>query len=146
MNKVAVSMVADATATATGDMDVAEIIEGVRSGKWRGPIEKIRMEFFRVLDQTGDAKAAKLAVDPLKKKLPGFMSSGQFSDRKKPVPEKLLTHSGLLCADLDNLGQRLPEVRTKLAASPYLRYLFTSPTANGSTTPASSPSSNTYSN
>jgi hypothetical protein len=43
----------------------------------------------------------------------------------------LLAPSGLLCADLDNLGKRLTEVRAKLAKSPYLFALFTSPTGNG---------------
>jgi hypothetical protein len=131
MNKLGISMVADAITTTTSNMDIAEIIEQIRTGKWRVPIEKIRMEYSRVLQLTGDMKAAKLAVAPLKKKLPGFTPSGQFINRNKPVAEKLLAHSGLYCADLDHLGERLAEVRTKLKTSPYLRYLFMSPSGDG---------------
>src|SRR5262249_49009936 len=43
----------------------------------------------------------------------------------------LIAHSGLLCADLDDLGERLEEVRAKLLASPHLWALFLSPTGNG---------------
>jgi hypothetical protein len=73
----------------------------------------------------------KKAVDSLKKKLPGVMWSGQFLNRKKPVAEKLLKHSGLLCADLDDLGERLLDTRTKLVTSPHLLALFRSPTGIG---------------
>jgi len=124
-------MVADAKATATRDADAVKIVESIRSNKWRKPVEKIRAEFRRVLTETGDLKVAKRAVDTLKKKLPGVLWSGTFSSREKPVPEKLLAHAGLLCGDLDNLDTRLDGVRSKLATSPHLFALFTSPTGNG---------------
>ncbi|MEI6196914.1 MAG: BT4734/BF3469 family protein, partial [Verrucomicrobiota bacterium] len=131
MNKLVVSMVSNATAITTSDGNVASIIKGIQNGKWRGQIEKIRSEVSRVQHETGDPKAAKVAVGPLKKMLPGAMWSGRFSSRKKPAAGNLLAHSGLLCADLDDLGERLSEVRTKLATSPHLFSLFTSPTNNG---------------
>jgi hypothetical protein len=124
-------MVANAAATETRDADAAEIIQCVRTGKWRGPVEKIRAKFARALADTGDLKQAKNAVDSAKKKLPGILWSGRFSSRKKPADEKLLTHSGLLCADLDNLGDKLADVRGRLTRSPNLWALFTSPTGNG---------------
>ena len=124
-------MVADAASTATRDADADEIIQCVRSGKWRGPVEKIRAKFARVLADTGDLKQAKSAVDSAKKKLPGILWSGRFSSRKKPADEKLLAHSGLLCADLDNLGDKLADVRDRLTRSPHLWAMFTSPTGNG---------------
>jgi len=131
MSKVIVSMVADATATATSDAEVASIVECIRTGRWRGPIEKIRAEFSRVLQQTGDLKETKRAVALIKKNLPAIMFSGRFSSREKPADGKLLAHSGLWCADLDDLGESLAQVRTKLMASPYLRFKFASPTDNG---------------
>ena len=130
-NSPLVSMVANAAATETRDADAAEIIQCVRTGKWRGPVEKIRAKFARVLADTGDLKQAKNGVDSAKKKLPGILWSGRFSSRKKPADEKLLAHSGLLCADLDNLGERLAEVRAKLTVSPHLFAMFASPTGNG---------------
>jgi hypothetical protein len=131
MNIIVVSMVADATATATGDREVAQIIERIRTGKWRGPIENIRRTYADVLVKTGDIKDAKLAVAPQKKRLPGVLWSGRFSSREEPAGEKLLAHSGLLCADLDNLGKRLAEVRAKLVTSPHLFALFASPKGYG---------------
>src|SRR2546427_809630 len=85
----------------------------------------------RVLAETGDLKTAKDSVAPLKKTLPGVMWSGRFSSREKPAVEKLLAHSGLLCADLDDLGDRLADVRAKLKASPNLWAMFLSPTGKG---------------
>ncbi len=59
------------------------------------------------------------------------MWSGSFRNRNAPVPEKLVEHSGLLCADLDELGNGIAEARAKLVNSPYLWGLFTSPTGDG---------------
>ncbi len=126
-----VSMVAHAMATITRDTDPAKVILWIRSGKWREPVEKIRVEFARVLKETGDENAAKAAVRRMKEKLPGILPSGRFSSRNKPTAQQLMLHSGLLCADLDNLGERLPRVRRKLEESPYLWAMFTSPTGNG---------------
>jgi len=129
--KFRVSMVAHAAATKTRNANAIGIIQTIRAGKWRGPVEKIRETFRRVLQETGDLKKAKAAVDPAKKKLPGFIPTGQFSSRKKPAAEKLLAHSGLFCADLDNLGERLAQVFQKLVTSPFLFALFISPTGHG---------------
>jgi hypothetical protein len=84
--------------------------------------------FCETFTKTGNKAAAKLAIDALKKQLPGVLWSGQFLHRAN---EKLISHSGLLCADLDALGERLPESRKKLLTSPYLWALFLSPTADG---------------
>lgn len=128
---VTASMVGNAASTETRDAVAGEIVRCIRSGKWRQPVQRIRETFNRVLKEAGDVRAAKRAVDPLKKRLPGVLWSGRFSSRGKPAGEKLLAHAGLLCADLDNLGQRLAEVRGKLATSPHLFALFTSPTGTG---------------
>ena len=52
------------------------------------------------------------------------MWCGQFSNREKPAADKLLKHSGLLCADLDDLGPELPRVRKKLETSLHLFRCF----------------------
>ena len=64
MNKLVVSMVGNATAIATSDGDAASIIKCIQNGKWGGPIEKVRTTFSRVQHETGDQKAAKVAVGP----------------------------------------------------------------------------------
>jgi Protein of unknown function (DUF3987)/VirE N-terminal domain len=130
--QVIVSMVVDASATGTRDADPIRIIAHVRGGRWREPIEHIRRSFSNLTTSSGiDKKEAKKAIAADKKKLPGILWSGQFSSREEPVAEKLLKHSGLLCADLDDLGKRLPEIRAKLLASAHLFALFTSPTGTG---------------
>ena len=133
-NTMLVSCVDGALSTATRDSDAQEIIECIRVDKklnLREPVEKIRSQFQSVLANTNNRDEAKKAVGEAKKKLPAVMWSGQFSNRETPAAEKLLKHSGLLCADLDALGERVAEVRTKLLSSQHLWALFISPTGDG---------------
>src|SRR6266513_1284777 len=99
MTKV-VSWVSSATETATREVSVDKVIDAVRTGgkKLRGQIEQIKNRFEAELDIVGDYKAAKRAVDTLKKALPAVLWSGQFTERAN---SKLIKHSGLVCADLD---------------------------------------------
>jgi putative DNA primase/helicase len=116
----------------THDCSAEKIIKCICSGKWHEPIEHIRRVFSSVLVASpSNRQAAKEAVAADKKKLPGVMWSGQFSSRERSAAQKLLKHSGLLCADLDDLGERLADVRAKLQASLHLFALFASPTGNG---------------
>src|SRR5207248_4640270 len=87
-----------------------------------------RETFKQVLAQTSDRKLAKEASGKMKKFLPAVLWSGHFLERSD---KGLQQHSGLLCADLDDLGDQLSEVRAKLRASPYLWAMFTSPTGEG---------------
>jgi hypothetical protein len=55
--------------------------------------------------------------------------SGRFKQRSNGA---LIEHSGLICADLDDLGsEALKAVRPELLTSPYLWALFRSPTGKG---------------
>jgi hypothetical protein len=131
MNAV-VSCVRNAIDTKTQDYDATEIIESIRSDKHfklRDPIETIRAEFTKAAVASGNnRKAAKEAVGEKKRRLPGVLWSGTFSQRNK---DALLQHSGLLCADLDDLGDQLNEARTQLLNSPHLWALFVSPSGDG---------------
>jgi hypothetical protein len=131
MNAV-VSCVKSAIDTKTLAYDAKEIIESIRSDKHfelRESVERIRSKFRSVTLASGNnGKAAKEGVTEEKKKLPAVLWSGSFSQRNK---DALLQHSGLLCADLDALGDQLVAVRTKLLESPHLWALFLSPTGNG---------------
>jgi hypothetical protein len=127
--RITISMVQDAWSTETRDVDGAKIIGAIRTGKWEKPIREIRHLYRVTLLKIGrDQKAAKLAVDPLKKNLPGLLWSGRFARRAN---DALIEHSGLLCVDLDSLGAKLRDVRQKLLTSPYLFALFLSPTGDG---------------
>jgi hypothetical protein len=124
-----VSMVANAMATEPKDVAAAAIVEAIRDGRYKKPVEAIRKLYALTLEKTNDHDAAKKAVDPLKKRLPGVQFSGTFTGRG----DKSLAHySGLLCADLDHLIQeQQTEARAKLTADPHVFALFESPTKTG---------------
>jgi hypothetical protein len=131
VNEEIISMVSCADDTETRDVSIQELLNGIRTGgkRLKAQITQIRNRFESELAITnGDLKAAKREVEPLKKALPGVTWSGRFSYR---ASDKLLQHSGLLCADLDSLGAELETVREKLKTSPHLEALFVSPTGNG---------------
>lgn len=128
--QISVSTVTSALDTATKDYDASTVIEAIRTGgkKLRGQVEEIRATMQRELAEHGDEKRAKRAIDPLKRQIPGVLWSGQFSQRAN---DKLVLHSGLLCADLDSLNGELSAVREKLSDSPHLWTLFKSPSGDG---------------
>jgi hypothetical protein len=121
-------MVLNALATDTRDVGAEAIIAAIRDGRWQKPVEHIRRVFHDTLRKTGERQAAKRAVDADKKQLAAVLFSGQFSRRAN---DALIQHTGLICADLDELGQTLPDIRSKLLKSPYLLALFLSPTGDG---------------
>jgi len=127
---ILVSCVKNAKDTVTQDYNAEEIIESIRTDKQLSErIENIRDTFGSVMATTGnDRKAAKEAVAEDKKKLQGVLWSGSFRSRRK---DAIVQHSGLLCADLDELGDQLAEVRSKLVTSPHVWLLFTSPAGEG---------------
>jgi hypothetical protein len=131
MNARVISMVQCATDTQTRDVEIEKVLEAIRTGgkKLKGQITQIRNRFEAELDiSQGDLKKAKEAGAELKKQLWGVLWSGQFKQRAN---DALIQHSGLLCADLDDLGEQLPDVREKLKQSRHLFALFLSPTGNG---------------
>ncbi len=123
-----VSIVADARSTETRDVAVQQLFDEIKTGKWMDSIAKIRFEYSRAESEGGDPKKA---VAEMKQNLPGVLWCGRFTNRRKPVHEKLVEHSGLLCADLDHVGEKISEVRAKIVASPHLIAVFTSPTGRG---------------
>ncbi len=125
-----ISMVQNASDTVTRDVSIELVIRAIRNGgkTLRPKVETIRRTFSRVLSQTGDRKAAKRAIDSDKKNLPGVTWSGRFKERQN---SGLIEHPGLLGVDLDSLGDKLPEVREKLEASPYVVAVFLSPSGDG---------------
>jgi P4 family phage/plasmid primase-like protien len=127
---ILVSCVKNAWDTATQDYGAEEIIESIRTdNKLRQAVESIRDKFAAIMTETGnDRKAAKEAVAESKRRLPAVLWSGRFGKRSSSA---LLQHSGLLCADLDELGDRIGEVRTSALKSLHLWALFLSPTGDG---------------
>lgn len=111
------------------DVPASDVIQAIRNGQWKADVEAIRKRFAFALERAdGNRKDAKKAVDSLKKRLPAVTFSGKFGIRSC---DKLKAHSGLICADLDNLGDRLERVRATLAKDPHVYGLFASPTGDG---------------
>lgn len=116
---IIVSMVAGATDTHTVDAGFKELIEGITVGRWRPQVEAVRAAY---------AKGGKDAADGPKRKLPAVMWSGTFTRR---AADALKQHSGLICVDLDHLGNRLLSVREAIESDPHTLAAFVSPTGTG---------------
>src|SRR5262245_32472712 len=121
INALRVSAVDRATDTATRDYDATVVIKAIRTGgeKLRGQVGQIR----QLTREQG-----KKAASEFKMELPAVLWSGTFTQRAN---DGLLTHSGLLCADLDSLNGELPKVRGDLLKSPHIWTLFVSPSGDG---------------
>jgi hypothetical protein len=116
--KIAISC-ARASDNKTNDLDAVAAVKVIKDGKLLAkPVAEIR-----ALLATGKTKQA----EALKVKLPGVLWSGQFTQRGAA---HLTTHSGLLCADLDDLGD-VRTIRMQLQRSKHLWALFASPTGKG---------------
>lgn len=125
-----VSMVRRCHDTETQPITFDEIWAATKEGKHglKGKITQIRNRYEVEKDVTGDLKKAKEAVASLKMELPGFLPSGSFAERNNAG---LLQHSGILCADLDSLGDAMPQVRTFFQECPYVRAVALSPSGDG---------------
>lgn len=116
--------------TETRPISFEEIWETTRTGNHglKEKITQIRNRYEVERDVTGDVKKAKEAVADLKLQLPGFLPSGSFSTRNNAA---LVEYSGILCADLDSLGERLAPIRNTLKDMPFVRAIALSPSGDG---------------
>jgi hypothetical protein len=112
----AISWVNSIRKAETHSVDARDIIERIRDGQWKKWIAEVR--------------AGKRPKDSL----PAVMVSATFTSRDGTngwVADKLIQHSGLLCTDLDKLGDNLEVIRERLNASKYLYASFVSPSGSG---------------
>lgn len=125
-----VSMVRRCHDTETRPISFDEVWSTTREGKHglKEKITQIRNRYEAEKDITGDLKKAKEAVAELKLQLPGFLPSGTFSKRENTA---LIEHSGILCADLDQLGSALPRLREFFTQCVYVRAVALSPSGDG---------------
>lgn len=96
-----------------------EALAGIRDGRWAAKVEAVRKAH-----QAG----GKDASDAPKKQLPGVTFSGKFSYRSSA---KIIKHSGLICADMDKLGDQVGAYKERFAADPHVIAVFVSPTETG---------------
>lgn len=90
---------------------VEDFLNGIKYGEWRDVVEKIRLE------------KDKKKRDQLKKSLPSVTMGGVFKERKE---DKLVSHSGFICVDIDQFNDR-----SSLVTDPYTFALFKSVSGNG---------------
>ena len=110
------------------DPAFTEVIEWIKSRRYRSDVEAVRARFKYLIDRGATPKEAKTHTDKVKQRLCAFNASGVFVFRKE---EKMTLHSGLIQADFDLLGDRLAEIKEKLATDVHVFALFTSPTGEG---------------
>ncbi len=102
---------AELKTVATGD-----ILEGIRDGQWREPVERVR-----ALEGTARVQA--------KKCLPYWTPSGRFSYRRE---SGLVKHSGQIAVDLDHVpAQKRREAIHVAVDDPYCSAAFLSASAEG---------------
>lgn len=99
----------------TGSTTPAQAFADIQTGKWSKHIAALR-------SATGDTRTK------LKKKLPAFLWSGTFSHRAN---NGLIKHSGLICADIDKVAERITELHATARADQHAVGAFISPTGTG---------------
>src|SRR5215467_13401264 len=95
---------------------LAMYLQEVKSGRWQDLAINVR----RVTD--------KKRRDAMKQTLPGVTFSGVFSQRKDDC---LVQHSGVICIDLDDLGDDIDYIKELLCNDKYVYSCFTSISGNG---------------
>lgn len=96
------------------DIPAAQFIASVKGNQHKKLVEEIRERFQRAISRGVPYAQAKRVVDSQKKKLPSVSFAGVLPMRdKKATPQ----FTGLLCADLDLLGDRLPEFSPRYATT-----------------------------
>jgi hypothetical protein len=128
-----ISMVSSATETKTCPTTVGEVLAGIRSGKWAGPVKRVRDHYAKAYETAVEegnpdpSAIAKRAVHRRKRDLPAVTFSGAFSRREDSAIE---SHSGLLCVDVDNHDD-CAGMRARMATDPFVQATFIAPTGSG---------------
>ncbi len=100
-------------------IDLTQMVERIKNGRYRSPIEKLR-----ILYHSGSNEAFTAG----KKSLPAFTPSAQYQGGRKA--EYLTGYNRIVILDLDKLEQVAP-VRAKIEQCPYTLSCFLSPSGNG---------------
>lgn len=125
-----VSMVRRCYETETRPIPIEEIFSTVESGD-HGLKERLnqgRNRYEMELALTGSHEKAHKAFAEFKNELPAVMFSGTFSKRNNA---SLVEYSGLLCADLDNLGDQVQFVKECLKSYPFIHATMVSASGYG---------------
>ncbi len=113
------SSVENAHSKTTTTITLESVLHDIHSGRYENQIEQVRAAY---------KQGGKKAAGPLKGKLPAILFSGLFNERNDGGIQQ---HSGILVADLDELEDRIPELRDRLAEDRHVLFVFLSPTGSG---------------
>jgi hypothetical protein len=92
-------------------IDMPAFLSYIKDGKWKHLVEPIRNE----VDKT--------KRNSLKRNLPSVTIAGVFKEREQ---DKLITHSGFICIDIDSFNDK-----SELACDKYTYAIFNSASGNG---------------
>lgn len=109
-------------------VDLATFIDHIRAGQWAEPVQRMRAILEREAKNDDDKEKIKAEAKRIKVKLPAVLPSGVFDKRSN---EGLRERTGLICADLDALGDQLPSYRQQIEADPHTLACFLSPSGTG---------------
>lgn len=106
------------------DIELADVIKGIRNNSYRGKIEELRKLVSRHGKKHPDAERRK-------KSLPMFTPSGTF-DRKRES-KNLKEYSSVIILDIDDLSspEAVEEIKKYAAQCPFSWVTFVSPTGTG---------------
>lgn len=124
MKDLIISRIKDGYDKLPTKVSIVESLELIRQPTWAPQVTEIRKRY----EAAGGGQPGKDAVGKLKLALPGLLFSGIFDHRKNElVKEK----TGLLCADLDHLGDSVGAIKEQVCADPHTLACFVSPTGTG---------------
>jgi hypothetical protein len=107
---------------------LAALIDGIRTGRWSAAVERVRAVVARKAATREEAKQRDVEAKAIKEKLPAVLASGIFD---KMGNGGLLERTGLICADLDDLGDALPGYREHIESDQRTLACFLSPSGTG---------------
>lgn len=110
-------------------------LKRIKSGHYRAEIERLQpiassaFQAWKTRTDGEEKSEAEKQYDALKRTLPAYTWSGQFSVRRA---NELHRHSGVLCVDVDHLDTAdVDELRNTLRQDPHVLFLFRSPSYHG---------------
>jgi len=119
-----ISIITDGIDTSPKPFTFRRAMEEIKGPKFAAKIKAIRNRFT----EAGGGEGGKKKVSRLKLALPGYLFCGTFDHRNA---NNLKQKSGIICADLDLLGDELGGIKEQLCADPHILAVFISPTGTG---------------
>jgi hypothetical protein len=109
------------TSKVTASTTLEWIMGGIKDGRWAEEVAELRAA------SAEHGKKSERALS-LKKRLPAVLWTGMFDTRAN---DGLVWYSGLLCADVDDVQDRIDELKEIARSDPHAAACFASPSGTG---------------